>query len=368
MGKFLGRLMAEQIKDKSTAQQQLISWRPQHEFLACFDVDGHLLDNMTSKQVIVFHPHFMDIFGLRDIEPFYRLHAEHHNLWSKDRGCDRHEAKSYTCGSLLKDPVLVDSIKPTLRTKIEGIKASIDSYIGHIHSTGGAYGFDSLFAFAAANPGDSNLALLGVWSKACDLTFPFVTIPMKPFAGVRETLQFLSDKADILIVSKTPYEDICNWLERHELIQYVTAVSGKEQGGKDEHICLAMGGEYDAREKSVAKQGSAYPPSKVIMGGDGGGDLKAVKKNHGFFFPTPPGQEEDAWKVAIDEVFKPFLEGRYGELEPQRIEAFENAMLSRGPWEEAGYEIDAAYAKLQTKREQLYDQLKPGGKLYGRGA
>jgi hypothetical protein len=90
-----------------------------------------------------------------------------------------------------------------------------------------------------------------------------------------------------------------------------------------------------------------------------------VKKNEGFFFPTPPGQEEDAWKAAIPEVFTPFLEGKYGELEPARIEAFENAMLTKGPWEEPGYDHEAAYAKLQPKREQLYAQLKPGGKLSG---
>ena len=112
MAKFLGRLKPEQLKDKDTAQQQLKSWQPRYEYLACFDVDGHLLDNMTAKQVIVFQPHFMDIFGLREIETFYRLHAEHHNLWSRDRGCDRHEAQSLTAGSLLKDLVLKKQLSP----------------------------------------------------------------------------------------------------------------------------------------------------------------------------------------------------------------------------------------------------------------
>ena len=94
MAKFLGRLAPEQLKDKKEAQQQLLSWKPRHDFLTCFDVDGHLLDNMTSKQMIVFQPNFMDIYGLREIETFYRLHAEAHNLWTENRGCDRHEAKN----------------------------------------------------------------------------------------------------------------------------------------------------------------------------------------------------------------------------------------------------------------------------------
>ena len=366
MGKFLGRLTTEQIKDKETAQQQLKTWPAEHEFLTCFDVDGHLLDNMTSKQVIVFQPHFMDIFGLREIETYYRLHAEHHNLWSKDRGCDRHEAKSFTLGSLQTDPKLEAEMPKGLAEKLRNIKASIDAYIGHIQKTGGAYGFDSLHEFQQAHRDDDNLTLLVVWSRAVDLTFPFVTIPMQPFPKVRETLAFVAEKADVLIVSKTPYEDICNWLERHDLVQYVTAVAGKEQGGKDEHICMAMGGEFDAQAKKVTKQGNKYPSEKVIMGGDGGGDLKAAKKNDAFFYPTPPGREEEAWLRAVDDVFAPFFRGEYAGREADHIEVFENAMLPRGPWEEPGYDHRAAFLRLQEKRKQLYRQLKPGGRLVTR--
>lgn len=363
MAKFLGRLKTDQIKDKVTAQQQLLNWSAEHEFLTCFDVDGHLLDNMTAKQVIVFQPHFMDIYGLREIETFYRLHAEHHNLWSKDRGCDRHEAKSLTLGSLLTDPALKPGLSSDLAEKMRGVKASIDAYIDHMHKTGGAYGFDSLHEFQQKHPEDDNLTLLVTWSRAVDLTFPFVTIPMTPFPKVRETLEFVAAKAEVLIVSKTPYEDICNWLETHNLIQYVTAVAGKEQGGKDEHICLAMGGVFDAKEKKVLEQGSKYPPEKVIMGGDGGGDLKAAKANGAFFFPTPPGQEEQAWEHAIDAAFSPFFNGSYGSHEPDLIEVFEHAMLTKGPWEESEYDHAQTYRKLQEKRQQLYKQLKPGGRL-----
>jgi phosphoglycolate phosphatase-like HAD superfamily hydrolase len=363
MSKFIGRLSEEDLKDKSKAQQQLRAWTPQHKYLCCFDVDGHLLDNMTAKQIIVFQPHFMDIFGLRDIETFYRLHAEHHNLWGRERGCDRHEAKSLTLGSLLNDPELLPQLDQGLKQKMEDIKASIDNYIGHIDSTGGAYGFDSLHQFHKKNPEDDNLIRLLIWSKAVDLTFPFVTIPMPPFPKVAQTLGFVASKADVLIVSKTPYTDICNWLEAHDLMQYVTAVAGKEQGGKDEHICLAMGGKFDAETKTIVEQGGNYSSDHVIMGGDGGGDLKAAKKNGVFFFPTPAGFEEKAWSLAEDEVFRPLFEGTYASREPEKIKEFEGAMLPVPPWEQEGYSHKDEYRKLQPKREQLYQQLKPGGKL-----
>lgn len=367
MERCLGRLSEKALADKATAQQQLRDWKPGHDFLACFDVDGHLLDNMTAKQVIVFQPHFMDIFGLRPIESFYRLHAEHHNLWSTDRGCDRHEAQALTCASLLEDPELEAAAGDDIRNRLGTIKGSLDRYVQAMADTGGAYGFDSLFAFQQSHPADPEAVRLVMWSKAVDLTFPFVTIPMSPFECVPETLERVSEKADVLIVSKTPYEDICNWLERHSLLKYVTAVAGKEQGGKDEHICLAMGGTYDASTRTVTRRGERYAADHVIMGGDGGGDLKAVKKNGGLFFPTPPGREEAAWKNAVTDVFTPFFEGRYEAVEADRIEQFESAMLTAGPWEKGDYDHKEAYAALQPKRKSLYRALKPGGRLADAG-
>ena len=143
----------------------------------------------------------------------------------------------------------------------------------------------------------------------------------------------------------------------------MTAVAGKEQGGKDEHICLARGGEFDAKKKAVVKEGSKYPADRVVMGGDGGGDLKAAKKNGAFFYPTPPGQEEKAWANAVKDVFSPLFEGKYAELEPAQIQAFEDAMLTEGPWQKNGYDHGRAYLGLQAKRQQLYKELKPGGRL-----
>ncbi|MBN1557279.1 MAG: HAD family hydrolase [Lentisphaerae bacterium] len=363
MQKFLGRVTADQLGDKEAAQCQLRAWQPRHPFLCCFDVDGHLLDNMTAKQVLIFQPHLMDIFGLREIETFYRLHAEYHNLWSRTRGCDRHEAVSLTLGSLPGDRALKPQLGVPLAGKLRSIKTSLDGYIEHVRSAGGAYGFDSLHAYQQAHPDDPDLTRFCIWSKAVDLTFSFVTIPMPPFPNVKETLAFVAGRADVLIVSKTPYEDICNWLERHGLLPYVTAVAGKEQGGKDEHICLARGGAFDARQRRVTQAGELYPPERVIMGGDGGGDLKAAKANGAFFFPTPPGRETEAWADAVDAVFQPFFDGAYAAGEPARLAEFENAMQTAAPWEKSDYDHAAAYAVLQPRRRELYDRLNPGGTL-----
>ena len=373
MAKFLGRLTGAQLADKKTAQQQMANWAPRFPHLVCFDMDGHLLDSMTAKQVVVFHPVFMDRFDLRAIESFYRLHAENHNLWTEDRGCDRHEAKLHTVRSLPQDPHLAPLLAGDLQqvgAKLASLEASLAGYVDWKAKTGKAYSYDSLFEFAKLNPDDDNLHHLTEWSFCCDHEFRYVTIPMKPFPGVREALEHLADKADVLIVSKTPYNDICNWLETQNLIRLVSAVAGKEMGDKDEHICITKGGVYDVAKlkgEQVVERGGRYADDKVIMGGDGNGDLKAAKANGAYFFGTIPGKETEAWSTALELVFNPFLAGAYAESEPQLIQAFKNGMKPKGFWTTEEYKQPDGhikeYEKLDAARQELYATCKPGGRL-----
>jgi phosphoglycolate phosphatase-like HAD superfamily hydrolase len=361
------RLAGKQVAEKSSATKPLLEFQPKHDFLICFDMDGHLLDSMTAKQVLVFHPVFMDKFDLRSIESFYRLHAENHNLWTEDRGCDRHAAKSFTLGSLLEDPVLTSVIDSDLRDRMISLKASIDSYIGCIENEGFAFSYDSLFKFSRGSD-DDDLARLAEWSSTCDHEFAFVTIPIPPFANVRETMEGIADRADVWIISKTPYNDICNWLEAHDLTPYIDGVAGKEMGGKDEHICILKGGRFDPKSGKVIEHGSRYADHNVIMGGDGNGDMKAVRKNRGLFFGTPPGREAAIWGAAVEEVFEPFFAGSYrGGPEDANVTAFRNAMRPRGFWKNEDYKTFEdhvrCYAELDEVRIGLYEACKKGGKL-----
>ena len=87
----------------------------------------------------------------------------------------------------------------------------------------------------------------------------------------------LSQHADILIVSKTPYADLANYWKAQGIDKYVQVIAGQEMGSKGHHI-------------EIAKKAGKYEDDQVMMIGDGGGDLKAVKENNGLFYPTPPGQ------------------------------------------------------------------------------
>lgn len=344
---FKGVLSPEQIE--KDPQQQLRSWKREHDFLVCIDTDGCVVDNMSAKQILVFHPFFMDMNNLRSIESYFRLHCEHHNLWATTRGCDRYLAIQLTLASLLEDPQGKDVIDAAW---IKELKASVDSYVNWVNQTEGvSFGIPSLARYHKEHGRDYNITRLLAWSEAVDRSFAFITVPMEPFPYVRETVQYLAERADILVVSGTPYSDLAEWWVRNNLAQYAQAIASKEMGKKDEHI-------------RIVKESGGYGDDHIIMCGDGGGDLKAVKKNNGLFFPTPPGKEVDAWSNAM-EVFNAFFDGAYrgSELEKRKLEEFDNALLTKAPWEECDYEHIEAYRKNQQLRISLRDRYHPEGKL-----
>ncbi|NLW50299.1 MAG: HAD family hydrolase [Candidatus Brocadiaceae bacterium] len=344
---FQGVLTDEQIAQDP--QQQVRQWQRKRDFAICIDTDGCTLDNMWAKQVVVFHPHFMDFNGLRGIEMFFRLHAEHHNLWGKTRGCDRYLAVRHTLASLLDDPQATEAMPVD---HVRDLLASVQRYVDFIDASGGRWGFGipSLRHFHEQNGLDYNITRLLGWSEAVDRTFPFVTLGMAPFAGVRETLEYLSAKADILVVSATPYRDLAQWWTRTGLADYVGAIAGKEMGKKNEHIRLL-------------KEAGGYGDDQVIMVGDGGGDLKAAQANNAMFYPTPAGKEQEAWQNAR-EAFDAFFEGRYcGAMEDEKVAEFQNILLEKGPWQLPGYDARQAYRELQDKRAATYRELHPDGTL-----
>ena len=342
---FQGLLTREQIEDDP--QQQMRAWQRRHDFAVCIDTDGCVLDNMWAKQVIVFHPHYMDMNGLRGVEMFFRVHAEHHNLWGRTRGCDRYLAVQHTLRSLLEDACARDTLP---EEHVRDLLASVSGYVDFIEESGKGFGIPSLAEYHRQNGLDYNVTRLLGWSEAVDRTFRFVTLGMPPFDGVGETLQELSQRADILVVSATPYSDLAEWWTRTGLAEFVQAITGKEMGKKAEHIGLL-------------KAAGGYADDEVLMVGDGGGDLRAARANNVLFYPTPAGREQQAWQHAR-QAFEAFFDGGYrGAMEDRLVAEFEDILLEQGPWELDGYDAREEYRKLQDKRIATYRQLHPQGEL-----
>jgi len=156
--------------------------------------------------------------------------------------------------------------------------------------------------------------------------------------------------ADVMVVSKTPYEDLANYWEAQDIAQYVQLIAGQEMGSKGHHI-------------EVAKKAGNYQDDQILMLGDGKGDLKAVKSNNGLFYPVSPGYEQESWNN-FPEALEHFIQRSYkGEFEDKLLEEFEQVLLSIPPWEESDYNHIASYQEKQEIRETLYQRFNPEGRL-----
>ena len=339
---YMGDLTDNQIKED--AQQQLNNWDRKHDNVVFIDTDGCVLDNMWAKQIGVFHPLFIEMFGLKNIELFFRIHAEFHNLWGKTRGEDRFLAIQDSLNSLLNDR---EAKKVFQLDHIMRIKRSVDAYIQWIDDNDDQkLGGPSLTRFHRQNGTDYMTTILLAWSEAVNRSFEFTTLKMPPFKHVKETIMEISKNADILVISATPYNDLRMWWENAGLKQYLTSIGSKEIGTKAEMIRIVM-------------KNAEYDPNHSIMIGDGGKDKTSAYDNSILFLGTVPGKEEQIWKESINNVFNSLFNGVYkgSEYEKNNIEEFDNTLKEKGPWELPGYDPKKEYLKLQNNRIATYKEL-----------
>ncbi len=334
------KLTDEQIKHDP--EQQLKNFKRSKDFLVAIDTDGCVTDNMNGKQMLIFHPLYMEFYQLWGIESYFREVAEYYNLFSVQRGCNRFLAILYTLQALRKRN---DVLKITREKNIALPEAEpLNQYIEYCEKNKLGLGNPSLIKYLNANPRSLYLYKLLGWSEAVNRMFPFVKIP--PFDNVRESLKLMSDKADVIIVSQTPYEDLVNFWQENNLTPYIRAIAGQEMGKKGHHI-------------ETVKKVCGYEDSKILMLGDADGDLKGVKQNNGLFYPVPAGYENRAWQE-FPEYFEQFTAGRYaGETEKKLLDEFSKVLLTTPPWEKDGYDHAAAYREKQEIRKKLHDQLTP---------
>ncbi|MCK4244403.1 MAG: HAD family hydrolase [Candidatus Omnitrophica bacterium] len=340
------KLTVQQVKED--AEQQLRGFRKTKDFLVAIDTDGCITDNMNGKQMLIFHPQFMEFYSLWGIESYFREVAEYYNLFSKERGCNRFIAVQLTLKALAKR----EDVNRVLSEKDVKLPdtASLNKYINDAQENKLGLGNPSLEGFLDKNPTDLSLYKLLGWSEAVNRTFPHISAKIPPFDNVKESLQLMSQSADIMVVSKTPYRDLADYWETQGIAGDVQIIAGQEMGSKGHHI-------------EVAKKAGGYGDNQIMMIGDGKGDLKAVKANNGLFYSTPPGKEQKAWNE-FPRAFEMFTRGKYrGEFEKHLLTAFDKAFLTEPAWEKPGYNHISAYRENQEIRKTLYGKFNPGGKL-----
>ena len=172
---------------------------------------------------------------------------------------------------------------------------------------------------AVTDRGDPELDRAWRWTNGVNDTVTDMVHGIPPFPYVRESLAFLADKADMIVVSATPLEALEREWKEHDIAQYVRVIAGQELGKKQLHLQLAAKGKY--------------PDARVLMVGDAPGDMKAAKANNALFYPINPGNEEHSWKRFYEEAKQRFFDGTYaGEYEAKLIAEFDTYLPENPPW------------------------------------
>lgn len=333
---------------KEDPEFQMRNFKPQKKYLVAVDTDGCITDNMNGKQMLVFHPQYMEFYQLWKIESYFRETAEYYNLFSVYRGCNRFIATQLTLKTLhtRKDVQLAAMRTYTEIPPVE----PINRYIEFCNKNRLGPGNGSLERFLEANPMDLQIYKFLGWSEAVNRSFPFISMRIPPFENVEESLKMMYETTDIIVVSQTPYDDLADYWEFYGLSKYVRIICSQEMGSKEHHL-------------EIIKRRSNYSDKNVLMIGDSDGDLKAIKKNSGCFYPILPGKEKDSWEELPD-LFMTFLKGNYVlECEKKLIDEFSKILLKTPAWEKQDYNHIHAYKEKQDIRKSLYEKLNPNGKL-----
>ena len=295
--------------DYPMAAQPLAELEPRHDFFVGIDSDGCAFDTMEIKHKECFAPNIIKHWRLLPVSKYAREAAEFVNLYSKWRGINRWPALVMVFDLLRERPeVQVRNVVPPAAPHLREFIAD-DAF---------PKSNDGLADYKTEHP-DLELETAWAWTTGVNATIADMVHGIPPFPGVKESLAYLEDKADIIVVSATPLEALAREWQEHDIAQYVRVIAGQEMGKKALHLKLAAEGKY--------------APDHVLMIGDAPGDMNAARANDALFYPINPGHEEASWKRFNEEAVHRFLAGEYaGEYEATLIDEFEALLPDVPPW------------------------------------
>ena len=296
--------------------QRLKEFRPRHDFFVGVDSDGCAFDTMGIKQRECFCPWMIAYFGLQPVAQAARECNDFADLFSKSRGGNRHKTLQR---------ILVELLPSHPQVQARGFKVpQFPHYFKWVDDPESLLSNDGLQQAIdkTADPeAKKELERVLDWSERVNWAIGETVKGMPPLPYVRESLEKIAPKADVVVVSSTPVEALRReWVE-HDIAKYAAVIAGQEQGTKAEHLKVATEGRY-------AKD-------HVLMIGDAPGDMQAARANDVLFYPILPGNEVESWKRFHDEDFDKFLRGRYaGDYEAKLIAEFDACLPELPPWQE----------------------------------
>ena len=297
------------------AARPLKKFKPTKKFFVGIDSDGCVFDTMGIKQRECFCPWTVAVYGLQPVAEAARECRVFTDLFSKTRGNNRHKTLKRILSELLPNHPMV---------KQRGFKVPQPKhYFSWVDDPESVLSNDRLQkAIRKTKDPQAKKELEQAldWSRKVNKAVADIVKGIPPFPFVRESLQKIQPKADVIVVSATPDEALVREWKEHDIAQYVAVIAGQEMGTKAQHLEYATKGRYEK--------------GHVLMVGDAPGDLKAARANDALFYPVLPGKETQSWKRFYEEAFDRFIKGQYaGAYEKKLIAEFEALLPEKPPWE-----------------------------------
>ena len=273
-------------------------------FLVCIDSDGCAFDTMEIKHKECFCPATIYKWELQAVSSLAREAWEFVNLYSKTRGCSRFHA-------IIR---VLDLLRERDEVRERGFKMPEYGQFRRWVETAPILNNEAL----SKRSDEAELVRALDWSYEMNRNVAKMVYGIPPFPFVRESLEKLSEFADIVIVSATPREALVKEWREHGLDQFVTFLGAQEDGSKKEIIAAVK---------------DFYHADHAIMIGDAPGDWKAAADNSILFFPIRPLDEINSWKAFYLQGIDDFYCQRYsGAAQEEQLVRFDRCLASVPPW------------------------------------
>lgn len=294
--------------------QPLMDMKKTKEFFIGIDSDGCVFDTMSIKHQECFCPMLIAYFGLQPVSHAARQCKDFADLYSKTRGANRHKTSVRILTELLPSHPMVKE----KQFKVPAFPYYVQ-WVNDPKSLLSDKGLEKAIAEAPNEDARKEFQLVLTWSKRVNELIREVVKGIPPFPYVRESLEKMKQKADLIVCSQTPTEALVREWQEHDIQEFPFVIAGQEMGTKADHLRCASQGKY--------------AENHVLMVGDAPGDLNAARANQALFFPINPGHETASWKRFCEEGFDRFMHGTYaGKYEADLIAEFESYLPEHPSW------------------------------------
>ena len=268
-------------------------YQKKKDYLICVDSDGCAMDTMDIKHIRCFGPCMVTEWGLEEWKDAILTRWNEINLYTMTRGINRFKGLALMLREIHETYTPIQDVD-VLEVWVENSKELSNGALQKAMETN-----DSVILKKALS-----------WSQHVNASINELPFEVKkPFEGVKESLAYAHQFADVAIVSSANLQAVLEEWELYGLLEHVDIVMSQNVGSKA--YCI----------QELLKKG--YDTEKVFMAGDALGDYEAAEKNHVFYYPILVRHEKESWREFRDQAVDKLVDGTYGgDYQQQKIVAF----------------------------------------------